>query len=58
MIWTHEALAIAAGMKRAGLSNRAIARRLGCTPKAVSMRLHRAKAKRRLDGHSGNNMLR
>lgn len=51
--WTEEMLAIAVGMKRAGLSNKAIAERLGITAHAVSSRLSRAKATRRLDKRPG-----
>lgn len=51
--WTDEMLAIAAGMKRAGLSNKVIAERLGVSVHAVSNRLNRAKATRRLDKRPG-----
>lgn len=51
--WTEEMLAIAVGMKRAGLSHKAIAERLGVTVCAVANRLNRAKARRRLDKRPG-----
>lgn len=51
--WTDEMVAIAAGMKRAGLSNKAIAERLGISVRAVAGRMSRAGAKRRLDGRTG-----
>lgn len=53
-VWTDEMTAIAAGMKRAGLSNKAIAARLGTTVPAVSGRMQQTGAKRRLDGRGGN----
>jgi hypothetical protein len=49
-IWTEEMKATAAGMKRAGLTTKAIAARLGITEKAVSHKLHQMRARKRLDG--------
>jgi Mn-dependent DtxR family transcriptional regulator len=48
-IWTDEMKATAAGMKRAGFSNKAIAARLGVSPKAVQGCTQRLGAKRTLD---------
>jgi hypothetical protein len=50
-IWTDEMKATAAGMKRAGFSNKAIAARLGVSPKAVQGCTQRLGARRSLDGH-------
>jgi len=43
LVWDEEMVARAAGMKRAGFSNKVIAERLGVTEKAVQGRMHRAK---------------
>ena len=48
-IWTDEMKATAAGMKRAGFSNKAIAARLKVSPKAVQGCTSRLGAKRTLD---------
>ena len=48
-----EMRAIAAGMKRAGLTNRAIAERLGISLQAAKTLCARLGAKRRLDGKGG-----
>ena len=53
--WDAEMLARAVGLKRAGFSVVAIAKRLGVSVGSVKNRTSRAGAKRRLDGHSGNN---
>ena len=45
-IWTDEMKATAAGMKRAGLTTKAIAARLGITEKAVSHKMHQMRARR------------
>jgi predicted transcriptional regulator len=50
-VWTDEMKAIAAGMKRAGFSAKAIAARLGVTPSAASNTTTRLGARRSLDGH-------
>ena len=47
--WTDEMKATAAGMKRAGLSNKVIAARLGVSEKAVQGCTSRLGAKRTLD---------
>jgi transposase len=52
MIWDDETKARAAGMKRAGMTNKQIAARLGTTVAAVTSVCHKAKAYRRLN-HSG-----
>ena len=52
--WTEEELATAAGLKRVGFSNKAIAARLGRTVRAVKARMSKLGAKRRLDGRTGN----
>lgn len=52
-VWTDEMTAIAAGMKRAGMTHKAIAARLGVSENAVKGRMGRLGARRRLDGHSG-----
>lgn len=52
--WDAEMLAIAAGMKRAGFSAPAIAKRLGINAKAVKNKMSKVGAKRRLDGRPGN----
>jgi len=51
--WTEEMKTLAVGMKRAGMSNKAIAARLGTTPKAVGSMTAKLKARRRLDGKGG-----
>lgn len=53
LVWDEEMVARAAGMKRAGFSNKVIAERLGVTEQAVQGRMHRAKARVRLDGRGG-----
>jgi len=55
--WDAETLARAAGMKRAGITNAMIAKRLGVTESCVSNKLSKAKVKRRLDGRSGTGRL-
>lgn len=52
-IWTEEMVAIAAGMKRAGFTAKAIAARLGVTFKSVESKLQKVGAKRDLTGNSG-----
>lgn len=52
--WDAEMLARAVGLKRAGFSGAAIAKRLGVSVSSVENRTSRAGAKRRLDGHGGN----
>lgn len=54
--WTAEDLAIVAGMKRAKMTNRDIAKRLGRTEGAILQACHKLKAYRRLDHHSGHNV--
>jgi hypothetical protein len=49
-VWTDEMKATAAGMKRAGLSAKVIAARLGVSVGAVNGAMHRVGARRRLDG--------
>lgn len=51
--WTAEMVATAAGMKRAGLSSKAIADRLGVSVAAVTAKMSRTKVRRRLDGQPG-----
>jgi transposase len=51
--WDEEMLARAAGMKRAGMTNKDIAARLGVSVGSVIGRMSRAGAKRRLDGRGG-----
>jgi transposase len=51
--WDEEMLARAAGMKRAGMTNKDIAARLGVSVGSVVGRMNRAGAKRHLDGHKG-----
>lgn len=51
-LWTDEMTAIAAGMKRAGLSAKTIAKRLGVTPDAVACKAKRIGARANLDGKS------
>ena len=53
--WTPEERALAAGMKRAGMTNKQIAKRLGRTPQAVGIRCCRQGSHRRLDGSGGYN---
>ncbi len=53
-VWDAEMVARAAGLKRAGFPNKAIAEKLGVTEKAIKARMHKAKARVRLDGKSGN----
>ena len=55
-VWDAEMVARAAGLKRAGFSNKAIAEKLGVTEKAIKARMHKAKARVRLDGKSGNRL--
>lgn len=52
MIWDDETRARAAGMKRAGMTNKQIAAWLGTTASAVENICHKMKAYRRLD-HTG-----
>lgn len=52
-VWDAEMVARAAGLKRAGFTNKTIAERLGVTEKAVKGRMHKAKARVRLDGKGG-----
>lgn len=52
-IWTEEMVAIAAGMKRAGLTNRIIAARLGVTGSSVDNKMQKVGAKRNLTGATG-----
>ena len=40
-VWTDEMKAVAAGMKRAGISNTTIAERLGVTPASISNKIFR-----------------
>jgi transposase len=54
-IWTDEMKATAAGMKRAGFSNKAIAARLGVSVKAVQGCTTRLGARKSLDGHYKSN---
>lgn len=49
-VWNTEMVARAAGLKRAGFTNKEIAERLGVTKNAVAARMHLAKAHARLDG--------
>lgn len=51
--WDEEMVARAVGMKRAGMTNKDIAERLGVSIGSVVGRMNRAKAKRRLDGRGG-----
>jgi hypothetical protein len=55
-VWDAEMVARAAGLKRAGFSAKVIAERLGVTEKAVKARMHKAKARVRLDGKSGTHV--
>jgi hypothetical protein len=52
-IWTKEMVAIAAGMKRAGFTTKAIAARLGVPFKSTQNKLQEVGAKRNLDGTTG-----
>lgn len=52
-VWDAEMVARAAGLKRAGFTNKTIAEKLGVTEKAIKARMHKAKARVRLDGKSG-----
>jgi hypothetical protein len=49
-VWTDEMIATLAGMKRAGLSAKIIAARLGVTEAAVALKCNRIGAHCRLDG--------
>lgn len=51
--WTEEDLAIVAGMKRAGIPNRDIAKRLGRSEAATAQACQKLKAYRRLDHRRG-----
>jgi transposase len=51
--WDEEMVARAVGMKRAGMTNKDIAARLGVSIGSVIGRMSRAGAKRRLDGRGG-----
>ena len=51
--WTNEMLATLAGMKRAGITTKAIATRLGISTASVQKKACELHAHRRLDGHSG-----
>ena len=51
--WTEEMVAIAAGMKRAGFTSKAIGARLGVPYKSVDNKLQKVGAKRNLIGNSG-----
>ena len=51
--WTEEMKARAASMKRAGIRNADIAKRLGVTEKAVRGMTHKLGARKRLDGKGG-----
>ena len=51
--WTAEDLAIVASMKRAKMTNRDIAKRLGRTEGAIMQACHKLKAYRRLDHRRG-----
>ena len=55
-VWDEEMVARAAGLKRAGFTAKAIAKRLGVTEGAVRRRMQRAKARSRLDGKTGSPM--
>ena len=52
-VWDAEMVARAAGLKRAGFTNKAIAEKLGVTAKAVIGRMSKAGARVRLDGKGG-----
>lgn len=52
-VWDAEMTARAAGLKRAGFPAKVIAEKLGVTGKAVKARLHKVKARVRLDGKGG-----
>ena len=52
--WTEEEIARAAGLKRVGFPNKAIAARLGKPLHAVKRQMSKSRAKRRLDGRTGN----
>lgn len=47
--WTDEDRALIAGMKRAGISNKAIAERMGATERSIAHVVATVKAYRRLD---------
>lgn len=51
--WDEETLARAVGMKRAGIPNAEIAKRLGVSLSTLYRHLRNTGAKRRLDGHGG-----
>ena len=55
-VWDAEMVARAAGLKRAGFSNKAIAEKLGVTEKAIKARMYKAKARVRLDGKGGTHV--
>lgn len=52
-VWDAEMIARAAGMKRAGINAKDIAKRLGVTTASLRGKMHRIGAKCRLDGSSG-----
>jgi hypothetical protein len=52
--WTDDEVATLAGMKRAGLTNATIAKRLGRSICSVAQKVHQIGAKRRLDGKGGS----
>jgi hypothetical protein len=52
-VWDAELVARAAGLKRAGFTNKTIAERLGVTEHAIKARMCKVKAYARLDGKSG-----
>ena len=54
MTWDDETKARAAGMKRAGMTNKQIAERMGCTVPAVRQVCSRIGAYRRLDHRTGS----
>jgi transposase len=54
MTWDDETKARAAGMKRAGMTNKQIAERLGCTLKQAIHICGKMKAYRRLDHRTGS----
>jgi predicted transcriptional regulator len=55
-VWTEETTAICFGMKRAGMTNRQIAERLGVTEREVKRKcLH--KVKKRINGLGGPSRL-
>jgi len=51
--WTEEMVATAAGMKRAGLSTKVIAARLGVSAAAVAAKMSKKKVRRTLAGKPG-----